>query len=107
MIKGETSGHLERVLVALCQSKADFLATEINCALKALKTDEATVAEIICSQTCQDIAAIRTSYQQRNSFNFGPINFQMTFLKIKFMDVRWKLMSRNRCLAILKRSSFP
>jgi Annexin len=66
VIKKETTGHLERVLVALCLSRADFLATEINYTFKSTKPDETTVAEILCTASPADIIAIKSSYEQRN-----------------------------------------
>ena len=66
VIKKETTGHLERVLVALCLSRADFLATEINYTFKSAKPDETAVAEILCCATPAEIIAIKTSYEQRN-----------------------------------------
>jgi len=63
-IKSETSGNFERLLVALCQSSADFLASELHEAVKGLGTEEGTLVEILCSRDNQEIRDIAASYQK-------------------------------------------
>ena len=61
-IKSETSGNFEKVLVALTQSRAEFLARELYKAMDGLGTNESTLIQILCSSTNQEIRDINLAY---------------------------------------------
>lgn len=63
-IKSETSGNFEKVLVALTQSRASFLARELYKAMDGLGTTESALIQVLCSCTNQEIKDINSAYVQ-------------------------------------------
>ena len=51
-------------MVALCLPVADFMAREMNEAVRGIGTNEGTLVEILCSGTNQEIREINTAYQR-------------------------------------------
>ena len=63
-IKKKTKGEFENLLVALCESKASLIASEINHAISEPETNESTLIEILVSGTNQEIRDIGAAYEK-------------------------------------------
>lgn len=62
MLKSELSGNFERVMVGLTMSPAEFLAREVNSAIKGFGTNEGDLIEILCSLTGSEMDELRLAY---------------------------------------------
>jgi annexin A7/11 len=72
VLKSELSGSFEKLMVALCLPLAEFMARNVYEAISGMGTSEATLIEILCSGTNQDIREINAAYQRcRNSILSG------------------------------------
>lgn len=69
-IKSETSGNFEKLLVALVQPPAEYMAREMYEAVSGIGTNEGTLVEILCSGTNQEIRDMNAAYQRRITFKF-------------------------------------
>jgi len=63
-IKSEVTGNFERLLVALCQPMADYMASEMHNAVSGIGTQEGTLIEILLSGNNQEIRDIATAYNR-------------------------------------------
>ncbi|KJE94539.1 annexin XIIIb [Capsaspora owczarzaki ATCC 30864] len=66
-IKSELSGNFENITVALFNTPAGFLASELRKAMKGAGTDEAVLIEILCSADNNTIKAITAAYKEQFS----------------------------------------
>ncbi|CAJ0597526.1 unnamed protein product [Cylicocyclus nassatus] len=57
-------GDLEKTVFALMDTPLDYDVKQLKQAIKGLGTDEATLIEILCSRTTDQMAAIRTEYER-------------------------------------------
>ena len=62
-IKSETSGNFENLLVALCKSPDEYLASEIHHAISGLGTQEGTLIEILAPGNNQLIRDVTVAYK--------------------------------------------
>lgn len=63
-LRSELSGRCEDVLVALVEGVATFLARQLHEALSGAGTDEATLVDVLCPRTNNEIADICDAYQE-------------------------------------------
>ncbi|CAB3227318.1 unnamed protein product [Arctia plantaginis] len=63
-LKSELGGHFEDVIVALMMPPEEYLCKELHKCMDGLGTDEATLVEILCTRTKQEIAAIVEAYER-------------------------------------------
>jgi len=64
-IKSELSGNLEDLIVGLLTPLDEFLAQEVQRAVKGMGTDEDLLIEIFCTRNNAEIAAIKAAYQRQ------------------------------------------
>ncbi|CAJ0597525.1 unnamed protein product [Cylicocyclus nassatus] len=57
-------GDLEKTVFALMDTPLDYDVKQLKAAMKGLGTDEATLIEILCSRTPDQLAAIRIAYER-------------------------------------------
>ncbi|KAJ1345803.1 hypothetical protein KIN20_000420 [Parelaphostrongylus tenuis] len=58
------SGDLEKTILALMETPLDYDVKQLKQAMKGLGTDEATLIEILCSRTPEQMQAIRVAYER-------------------------------------------
>ena len=61
-LKGDLSGLFRDLMVSLIYSMDDFIAIELRKTLAIVGTDEASLMEVLISQSNAQIAAIKASY---------------------------------------------
>ncbi|XP_041485259.1 annexin-B12-like isoform X2 [Lytechinus variegatus] len=66
-LKGELKGKLETIVLNLFHLPAEFDAHMLRKAMKGLGTDEATLVEILCTRTNDEIQAIKVAYKKEFS----------------------------------------
>ena len=62
-IKSETTGHFESLLVALCEPRAEYMASEMHHAVSGMGTQEGTLIETLISGNNQEIRDIAAAYK--------------------------------------------
>ena len=62
-IKSETCGEIERLLVALCKTWPDYMASEVNHAVRGRGTREGTLIEVLVSGSNQQMCNIAAAYK--------------------------------------------
>nr|XP_054773690.1 annexin-B12-like [Lytechinus pictus] len=63
-LKGELKGKLETIVLNLFYLPAEFDAHMLRKAMKGLGTDEATLVEVLCTRTNDEIQAIKVAYKK-------------------------------------------
>ncbi|XP_053561462.1 annexin A9 [Bombina bombina] len=63
-LKKNLSGNLEKVIVGLLKTPAAYDAHELKATMKGLGTDEATLTEILCTRTSQQLQEIQACYKK-------------------------------------------
>lgn len=63
-LRSELGGNFEKVMLALCLPKAEFMAHEINRAISGLGTKEGALIEILCSGTNEEIREMVAAYKR-------------------------------------------
>ncbi|XP_053331351.1 annexin A9 [Spea bombifrons] len=63
-LKSALSGDLENVILGLLKTPAAYAAQELKAAMKGLGTDEATLSEILCTRSSQQLQEIQAVYTQ-------------------------------------------
>lgn len=63
-LKSELGGNFEKVMLALCLPRAEFMAHEINRAMIGLGTNEGSLIEILCSGTNHEIREMVAAYER-------------------------------------------
>lgn len=63
-LRSELGGHFEKVMLALCLPRAEYMAHEINRAIGGLGTKEGSLIEILCSGTNYEIREMVAAYER-------------------------------------------
>ncbi|XP_030835585.1 annexin-B12 isoform X2 [Strongylocentrotus purpuratus] len=66
-LKGELKGKLETIVLNLLYLPAEFDAHMLRKAMKGLGTDEATLVEVLCTRTNDEVQAIKVAYKKEFS----------------------------------------
>jgi len=64
-LKDELGGKFEKLVLALMETPYEYLAHELNRAMKGIGTQEHILTEILCTRSNQDIHGIVSAYQEK------------------------------------------
>ncbi|XP_023161958.2 annexin B10 isoform X1 [Drosophila hydei] len=64
-LKGELGGKFENVIVALMMPPVEYLCQQLHSAMAGMGTEEATLVEILCTKTNEEMQQIVASYEEQ------------------------------------------
>lgn len=113
-LAGDLSSNLKDVSISLTYPMEVFLAKELYRTVAGLGTDEASLLEILMSQSNDNIAAIKAAYPTSNCpWNlstytiYQSINWWLILCNpFKFLDIPWSMISTLILLEHLKSCSY-
>lgn len=70
-IKSECSGNYGKFLSYLCETRAEFLSSRLKSAMGGMGCNRDIVNEIFCLSSNEDLAAMRSHYEQKHDSNLA------------------------------------
>ncbi|XP_062141243.1 annexin B10 [Drosophila sulfurigaster albostrigata] len=64
-LKGELGGHFEDVIVALMRPPVEYLCKQLHAAMAGVGTEEATLVEILCTKSNEEMQQIAVTYEDQ------------------------------------------
>lgn len=75
-LKDDTSGNFEKIIVALMLEPHEFLAEEVHRALYSILPKEATLAEILCTKSKNELQPIIHTYNKKYNTPVHPVSLR-------------------------------